>query len=76
VGFRAWTAWRARELGLRGWVRNRLDGSVELEAEGPVEVLSRFREELHRGPPAARVLAVHGLDASDDLLAHPFEVRY
>jgi acylphosphatase len=28
VGFRASTAHEARRLGLRGWVRNRLEGDV------------------------------------------------
>ena len=29
VGFRCWTASRAKELELDGWVRNRRDGTVE-----------------------------------------------
>jgi acylphosphatase len=55
VGFRFTTVDEARRLGVRGWVRNEPDGSVEVEAEGEraaVEALVRF---LHRGPPGARV---------------------
>jgi acylphosphatase len=55
VGFRFSTVDRGRQLGVRGWVRNLPDGSVEVEAEGErslVEALVRF---LHRGPPGARV---------------------
>jgi acylphosphatase len=55
VGFRYTTVDQARRLGVCGWVRNRPDGSVEVEVEGEragVEALVRF---LHRGPPGARV---------------------
>jgi acylphosphatase len=55
VGFRFTTVDQARRLGVRGWVRNQADGSVEVEVEGDragVEALVRF---LHRGPPGARV---------------------
>ncbi len=55
VGFRFSTVDEARRLGVRGWVRNEADGSVEVEVEGEraaVEALVRF---LHRGPPGARV---------------------
>jgi len=34
VGFRATTFDEARRLGLAGWVRNRVDGTVEVLAEG------------------------------------------
>lgn len=55
VFFRAWAREQARALGVRGWIRNRRDGSVELQAhgeDGPVEALiARCRQ----GPPAARV---------------------
>jgi acylphosphatase len=55
VGFR-WSAVReARRLGLRGWVRNADDGSVELEAEGSARSLEEFLAWLHRGPPGAFV---------------------
>jgi acylphosphatase len=34
VGYRATTMDEARRLNLAGWVRNRIDGSVEVLAEG------------------------------------------
>ena len=38
VGFRYFTVTQARRLGVRGWVRNCRDGSVELEAQGSSHV--------------------------------------
>ena len=34
VGFRFWTLRMAEQRGVSGWVRNRLDGTVEVHAEG------------------------------------------
>jgi acylphosphatase len=50
VGFRAFARREAQSLGLRGWVRNRPDGSVEGVAAGPVMDLSRLLDRLRRGP--------------------------
>lgn len=55
VGFRATTISRARALGLRGWVRNQYDGTVETVAVGEKALLDQFLAFLHEGPPAARV---------------------
>jgi acylphosphatase len=58
VFYRASTAACAAELGLVGWVRNRPDGAVELEAEGPGTQVERLLAWCRVGPPAARVEAV------------------
>lgn len=55
VGFRWWTVREARRLGLRGTVRNRPDGTVEVHAAGPDAALARLAERLREGPPHARV---------------------
>jgi acylphosphatase len=55
VFFRAWTADKARSLGLRGWVRNRRDGSVELAAYGDAAAVEALIAECRSGPPAAKV---------------------
>jgi len=65
VGFRWWSCRTASALGVRGSVRNRTDGSVEIHAAGPPEVLDRFAEKLQTGPPSARVEGVRR--ASSDL---------
>jgi len=66
VGYRIWATRTAAHLGLRGWVRNRADGSVEVLATGPSETVAGFVEACRRGPRAARVAAVTVSDAEDD----------
>jgi acylphosphatase len=55
VGFRFFAERQARKLGLDGYVRNRYDGAVEVEAEGAAPALEQFLNELRQGPHAARV---------------------
>lgn len=55
VGYRDACAREAKKIGITGWVRNRLDGSVEALLLGPPEPLERMVAWLHRGPPVARV---------------------
>ncbi len=55
VFFRANTVERARELGLKGYVRNMPDGSVEAVIEGEKEKVDKLISWMHVGPPLARV---------------------
>ena len=55
VSFRYFTRKTARELGLSGWVRNRPDGDVELEAAGERGMVEELVKALRVGPPAAHV---------------------
>ena len=58
VSFRAATTRQARRLGIVGWVKNRDDGAVELEAEGEDGALGQLVAWCEYGPPAARVTRV------------------
>lgn len=58
VGYRATTMDEARRLQLAGWVRNRVDGTVEVLVEGPPAKLALFLSFLNRGPLGARVSSV------------------
>jgi len=55
VGFRYFLMREAQRLGLRGWVRNRDDGTVEFVAEGRRIDLERLRQAAGRGPQLAQV---------------------
>jgi acylphosphatase len=58
VGYRAACQATASALGLGGWVRNRPDGTVELQAEGPEQALAELRLWCERGPSGAQVSGV------------------
>jgi acylphosphatase len=66
VGYRVWAARTASGLGLRGWVRNRSDGSVEALATGAPEGVAALTEACRQGPHGAHVTAVTVADAEDD----------
>nr|WP_206208045.1 acylphosphatase [Ahniella affigens] len=55
VSFRAATRLQALRLGLRGYARNRPDGTVEVLAIGPETGLAQLESWLWRGPVLARV---------------------
>jgi len=76
VGFRATTAATGRRLGVNGWVRNSIDGAVEVEAEGDDAAIYALVEFLHRGPNGARVISVdlEWLPPAAPGL-HPFHIR-
>ncbi|MEX2451328.1 MAG: acylphosphatase [Rhodospirillales bacterium] len=58
VGFRYWTVGRAARLGLRGWVRNLRDGSVEALFAGDPAAVEEMIGACRQGPGTARVDAV------------------
>jgi acylphosphatase len=58
VWFRASACERAEELGVVGWVRNRADGAVELEAEGARAAVDALVAWCRRGPAGAKVDAL------------------
>jgi len=55
VGFRFFVYQYGLNLNLRGWVRNRYNGDVEVIAEGSKDVLDAFLEKIKQGPQSAIV---------------------
>jgi acylphosphatase len=66
VGYRAWAIETAVRLGLRGWVRNRADGSVEALVTGEDDRVAAMIEACREGPFAARVIDVTVDESADD----------
>lgn len=55
VGYRNYIVYKAGQLGIRGWVRNRADGSVEAVVQGPPQAVEEIIACAKRGPRAAAV---------------------
>jgi acylphosphatase len=76
VSFRYYTAHRARELDLTGYVRNKPDGTVEVVAEGRRARLEELLSFLRVGPRAAFVTDVDLSWPDPTGRFGRFEVRY
>jgi acylphosphatase len=76
VGFRMWAVAEARAIGVRGTVRNRADGAVEVEAAGSAGQVEALRARLERGPPYARVAEVAELEPGAHELPHEFVISF
>lgn len=66
VFYRNWTVENATQLGLKGWVRNRIDGSVEAMFCGKPEVVDEMLQRCRRGPPDAMVTALEATPCNED----------
>jgi len=76
VSFRLFTSMEANSLGLKGFVRNQDNGSVEVVAEGEEETLKKMLELISQGPSAAEVddVKVEWQDAKGEF--DDFSIRY
>jgi acylphosphatase len=66
VGYRFWATRTAANLGLRGWVRNRHDSSVEMLVTGASEDVAAMVEAARKGPAGARVAEVTATPDAND----------
>ena len=62
VFFRASAKNTATKLKVSGWVKNELDGSVVIEAEGSENQMSKFLEWCNKGSDFSRVTSVEVKD--------------
>ena len=72
VGYRDWAMATAQRLGLKGWVRNRSDGSVEALVVGDDDAVGKMIEACRRGPTLAKVDAVDVEPVDLDVLPSDF----
>ncbi len=76
VGFRYFTKNLAKKLGLKGYVRNLPDGTVEIVAEGDEETLRKFLQEVEKGPPLAEVTHMRYQFEDKEGGFEDFEIKY
>jgi len=76
VYYRAFTFRIAKNLSLKGWVKNSRSGDVELEAEGTRAGLETFLKELNVGPAGASVTQIDVMWSAYTGNFSSFDVRY
>jgi acylphosphatase len=76
VGFRFFVIEKAREYKVKGYVRNRPDGTVEVVAEGVKSLLQDFINRLKIGPVSAHVTGLEVAWDSSENQFSTFDIRY
>lgn len=76
VGFRFFTLQQAGKIGLKGRVRNRQDGSVEIIAQGNEDQLIQLKTWLKTGPKTARIERIIELDFETSQQLETFEIQH
>jgi acylphosphatase len=75
VAFRYHAKEKAAAVNLKGWVRNRTDGSVEIFFQGSDDDVQQVIDWCHTGPPMAAVENVEILPMHPDEHLSGFRVR-
>ena len=77
VGFRWFVHSEAAEIGLRGWVKNTVQGNVEVVAAGDPEQIAELRAALQKGSRGSRVdaIAEHELQTNEADSFGPFQIE-
>ena len=75
MGFRYAMQSEAARRGVRGWVRNRRDGSVEALVQGETGAVEALVDWARRGPPGARIDALRSEAAEGEPALARFELK-
>ena len=76
VGFRMFVERKAREHGIKGWVRNTSDGAVKILAEGDLKDLETFIDWVKQGPSLSRVTHVEKSVSEQTFGMKEFTIKY
>jgi acylphosphatase len=76
VGFRYFARQIGASLGLSGWVKNLVDGSVEYFVQGKPDPIKRFLDRLRQGPSFGRVDKVAATECPVDKRFSGFDIRF
>lgn len=76
VGFRYFTYRTAKELNIKGWVKNLQDGTVETVFTGSPESVHNMKDKLKEGPSSARVQNIEEVELTTDTDSfHDFSIH-
>ena len=76
VAFRYYTRDQAEQSGLKGWVRNLHDGTVETEFEGDEQEVEKMLAWLSEGSPASSVSKIVTREIEPVGLENGFQITY
>ena len=65
VGFRYFAYHVARNLHIQGWARNLRNGDLEIHAQGDLERMQQFLDQIHSGPSFAVVNDIEALEVEE-----------
>jgi acylphosphatase len=74
VGFRMFIYRKAQELQLCGWVKNRLDGTVEIDAQGTEKAIEELLNQAKKGPSRSNVTSIRKEEKEPDSSLDRFSV--
>ncbi len=76
VGYRYFALNRAQEFGITGWVKNTVDGNVEIVAQGDEPTLKTYVDFLRLGPTLSRVDKITTYKSEVITVFDNFSVKY
>ena len=76
VGFRYFTLRVAEYLGINGWVRNTIDGKVEIVAQGNESEVKEFLMKVKKGPSTAEVTAIKIDEINLNKKYNSFDIKF
>lgn len=76
VGFRYYAQTMALSQQVTGWVRNCLDGSVEIVVEGEKERIDKYLSLIQKGSPFSNVQSVTIKENEDIDQFQSFKIKY
>lgn len=76
VGFRKFVKTKAQQLGVKGYVKNLPDGTVEVVAKADSKTLEKFIDEIKEGPERAIVEKIDKKEINSEVDYDEFKIEY
>ncbi|RKD34193.1 acylphosphatase [Thermohalobacter berrensis] len=76
VGFRFYAKQNAIMSNIKGWVKNNIDGTVEIDAQGDKANIDNFVKAIKKGSPFSKVESLDIKELPKLQNYESFEIRY